>query len=987
MMAVWNPRRYYSVANNIFNYNVVNKLPLPEYNATAILLKHQLTNSQHLHLKTKDNNNVFSIGFNTFTDNDMGLPHILEHTTLCGSKNYPIHDPFFKMLNKSVANFMNAMTGSHYTFYPFATTNRTDYKNLLDVYLDATLHPNLSYYDFIQEGWRLEHDNVRDKNSKLTFKGVVYNEMKGQVSNMDYYFYNQFIQKLFPDLNNSGGDPKRITDLKYQQLVDFHKQNYHPSNALTYSYGNFPLNDLLEKLNTEFSKFTPLTKTIKRIKGIELNQNVQIETEGHFDPSFPDDKQIKVSFTWDCGKGKNLYNNFLWKILSSLILDNQSSPFYQSLIESGLGTDFTVNTGFDNTVNNNSLTIGCQGINKDQINEVKKVIDKTFNDILMTPFDKLKVQSIIEQIELNKKDHKSNFGLRILYGVLPQWSIGSNPLDLLNLTVLLDRFKKDYTERGDKIFHELLLSNIIDKNTLQFVMEGDKEFSSKLQNEEDERLQNHVSSLKDGDKEAIYEKGLQLLTKQENNEDLSCLPSLAVKQDIARESPVYPIESKSNFVTRLTETNCITYLRGQINLNDIIPRELYPFLPIFTESLMNLGTKTQKFKDIETEIQFHTGGISASCNVMDNPFNLLPKIVMNFSGWSLNAKTDKIIEFWDKLILNTDFVANRETLKILIKMIASSSMSSISDSGHSLAMKYGGAHFSVSKSISETLSGLEQLQFINKLNKIIESEDEELFKTEIIDKLMQLQEIIKNCRNRINFFIISDSQEQISVVQGQINKFVEKFNGDKIDTAMITSEFPLIGHRDNITTKLLEFPFQTHFSSICQPSGINYLHQDSVPLMILSQILTFKYLHREIRERNGAYGSGMNYDSLNGILSSFSYRDPNPMNSLQVMESISENGKLINDIGKVDINDGKLRLFQSIDSPISKRNESLWYFNYGITDMMRQTRRSQIIDCQLNDLRRVFDKYLVNNLEKAKIIVGPPIHGAKLEIIKFLENY
>lgn len=981
-MTVWNSMRCYSLTNNFFNYRVINKLSLPEYNATAILLKHQLTNSHHLHLETKDNNNVFSIAFNTFTNNDMGLPHILEHTTLCGSKNYPIHDPFFKMLNKSVANFMNAMTGSHYTFYPFATTNITDFNNLLNIYLDATLHPNLSYYDFIQEGWRLENDKVKDKNSKITFKGVVYNEMKGQVSNMDYYFYNQFIQKLFPNLNNSGGDPKFITALEYKQLIQFQKENYHPSNALTYSYGNFPLKNLLQKLNTEFIKFTPLNRSIKDIKQIELNENEFIQTKGHFDQSLPDDKQIKLSFTWNCGNSTELYNNFLWKILSSLLLDNQSSPFYHSLIESGLATDFTVNTGFDSTANNNNLTIGCQGIDKSQISQIKQVIDETFDNILKKPFDKLRIKSILEQIELNKKDHKSNFGLRILYGVLPQWSMGSNPLDLLNLNILLTKFKEDFKENGDKIFYKLLNDNIVNKNTLQFAMEGDKNFTSELQIEENNRLDSQINALTENDKDEIYERGLRLLEKQEKIEDVSCLPSLTVKKDISRECDFYPIEQNAKFITRLTDSNGISYLRGQINLNDIIPKELYPFLPIFTESLMSLGTTTQKFKDIETEIQLNTGGISASCNVMDNPLDLSPKLVMKFSGWSLNSKTEEIVKLWDKLLLNTDFIANKETLKILIKMIASSSMSSISDSGHSLAMKYGAGHFSTSKSISETLSGLEQLRFINKLNKIVESQDEELFKVEIIDKLAQLQGIIRNCRNRLSFFIISDSKEQLNIVKKQISQFTQKINDIDIPRQLSTFEYPLI-NTPGLKTKLLQFPFQTHFSSYCQPTNINYLHADSAPLAILSQILSFKFLHREIRERNGAYGAGMNYDSLNGIISSYSYRDPNPINSLKVIESIKNNHQLIEDINDIDINDGKLRLFQSIDSPISRRNESTWFFDYGITDAMRQERRTRIIDCQKDSLQRVAEKYIVNNSNVQKVIIGPDIDEANLEVIRF----
>ena len=251
--------QYPKVGEKLHGFTLLRSKHVPELELTALHLQHDKTGADYLHIARDDSNNVFSIGFKTNPPDDTGVPHILEHTTLCGSEKYPIRDPFFKMLPRTLSNFMNAFTASDHTFYPFATTNTQDFRNLMSVYLDATLHPLLKETDFTQEGWRVGPENPKaadtagdasPEDSKLVFKGVVYNEMKGQMSDAGYLYYIRFQDHIFPDINNSGGDPQKITDLTYEQLRKFHADHYHPSNAKVFTYGDLPLADTFDSTGT-----------------------------------------------------------------------------------------------------------------------------------------------------------------------------------------------------------------------------------------------------------------------------------------------------------------------------------------------------------------------------------------------------------------------------------------------------------------------------------------------------------------------------------------------------------------------------------------------------------------------------------------------------------------------------------------------------------------------------------------------------------------
>jgi len=319
------------------------------------------------------------------------------------SSRYPIRDPFFKMLNRSLSNYMNAFTSGDHTTYPFATTNRVDFNNLMDVYLDATLKPLLQESDFKQEGWRIGLENPADPKSPLLFKGVVYNEMKGQMSDSSYLYYIRFQDQIFPDLHNSGGDPQKIPDLTLEQLRKFHRDHYNPSNAKIFTYGDTPIEEHLNRLNEKLSGFERSTVDKDLREPITLKENKSITVEGPIDPLTDKDAQYKISVSWIMHDTTDVIETFSLKILSTYLLNGYGSPLYQGLIDEKLGSDFSPNTGFDTSSKKGIFSVGLQNVRQEDLRIVHEKIHEVLRNVYERGFDEKKIEGILHQLELALK--------------------------------------------------------------------------------------------------------------------------------------------------------------------------------------------------------------------------------------------------------------------------------------------------------------------------------------------------------------------------------------------------------------------------------------------------------------------------------------------------------------------------------------------------------------------------------------------------------
>lgn len=948
-----------AVGDKIHDFSVLRSKSIPEFDLEATLLEHK-SGAQHLHIARDDSNNVFSIGFKTNPPDRTGVPHILEHTTLCGSEKYQVRDPFFKMLNRSLANFMNAMTAQDYTFYPFATTNTTDMKNLRDVYLDATLSPLLRELDFSQEGWRLENEDSKDKESPIILKGVVFNEMKGQMSNAAYAFYIRYLEKIYPSLNNSGGDPLAIPELTYEGLKQFHADHYNPGNAKTFSYGDIAVGDHLEALNEKY-KDCQVTKpgNTERLplEFSKASENTRIIEDGPIDTLLDASKQHKMSMSWLMGSPKDIYESFCVKIISSMLIDGHSSPLHQNLIDSGLGSSYSPNTGLDSSPGANIFSVGLQGVSESDLPKVESVIMDTIKNCVATGFDKTRIDGLIHQTELARKDQNAKFGMALMNGVLPGWFNQVDPLESLEWNVILERFNKDMQDPEflQKIMHKYFLDN----RYFHFQMNPNPEHEKNVQKREDAILQNKLAALTQKDKDEIFETGAALEKMQEEPENLDCLPTLNVS-DIPRSKARVSLQHTNSpypIQWRLAPTNGLTYFHSISSLEGL-PYEYYPYLPLFTSSLTFLGTKEKSMGQLEDEIKLKTGGLDFSVSCSSSPLSL-PSSQLNFAmdGVALDKNVATMFSLFEELLRHTDF-GNVEKLKTMIAASTANLSNALAQSGHSFAMLRAASDISPVKKIDDILGGVAQVRFLSDLAT---KTDAEL----ISDVIPKMQEIAKFALTRSQRFAVTCGADMQQENESLVNKFANSFKTTESPFSTSSLSIPM----NKPSSTLFKLPFQVNYAGIAIP-GVPYTHSDGAPLQVLANMLTHKHLHREIREKGGAYGGGASYNPTDGFFSYYSYRDPNLERTLKTCSEAGE-WSVNKQWTPSDLQEAKLSLFQRIDAPISVKSEGMALYANGLTYEQREKRRQQLLDVGVEDVKRVAEQYLVNPKEYSVAALGP----------------
>ena len=885
---------------------------------------------------------------------------------------YPVRDPFFKMLPRSLSNFMNAFTSSDYTSYPFATTNKQDFDNLMSVYLDATLKPLLKENDFTQEGWRIGPENPTaagdgDAKSDLVFKGVVYNEMKGQMSDASYLYYIKFQNHIFPDINNSGGDPQKMTDLSHQDLKDFHSRNYNPSNAKLFTYGDIPLADHLGKINSQLSSFNKAhaDKAVKRPLDLKDGPLYYI-INGPLDPLLDKDMQHKTSTSWLMGDTSDIIETFSLGIVSSLLIDGYGSPLYQALIEAGIGLDWSPNTGFDSAGNVGIFSIGLNGVTKVDIPKVKEAIQSTLLEVHRKGFDKGKVHGILHQLELALKHKTANFGMDLMQRLQPGWFNGVDPFGALAWNDIVTGFKQRFSQ--DSYLESLVAKYLLNDRTLTFTMEPSETYSEDLANEEVTRLNTKISDVikaVGGEIEAheqLTARELKLLEAQQSvtDQDLSCLPSVHVK-DIPRQMDKRPVRDSNisgvKVQWREADTNGLTYFRAVNNLTGLSP-ELRMLVPLFNDSIIRLGTKGKSMEEIEDLIKLKTGGISTSYHATPSPQDMtVCSEGLLLSGYALDDNVPAMYELLRIIIQETNFDGPEAESKIrqLLQADASGALDAVASSGHSFARRFAEAGFNTYGSLSEQTGGLSQVQHTAILANRTPAEG----LGDVISKLKMIQQLASSKSSNLRV-ALTCGHEAVSANEVAFDKFLSglpeivKFPQSKESTPVLQSSkafFPL--------------PYQVSYSALALPT-VSYVHPAGAPLQILSQLLTHKHLHHEIREKGGAYGGGAYSRGLSGLFGYYSYRDPNPQNTMRIMHDA---GRWARDKAWTDqdLEEAKLSVFQNVDAPQSVSQEGMTRFISGIDEGMEQTKREQMLDVKKVDVKEVAQQFLVERIGKARI--------------------
>jgi Zn-dependent M16 (insulinase) family peptidase len=869
---------------------------------------------------------------------------------------------------------MNAFTASDHTFYPFATTNEQDFKNLMSVYLDATLHPLLKQSDFTQEGWRIGPQNPRVaqagdakvEDSTLVFKGVVYNEMKGQMSDAGYLYYIRFQDHIFPAINNSGGDPQKMTDLTYEQLKKFHAEHYHPSNAKVFTYGDMPLADHLQEVNAQLSAFERIQGDLEIRRPIDLSSGPQsVTVPGPIDPLVDKDMQYKTSTSWLMGDATNILETFSLGIMSALLMDGYGSPLYRNLIEAGLGIEWSPNSGFDGSGRIGIFSVGLTGVKEADVPKVKEAIQKTFREVHKNGFEKSKVDGYLHQLEISLKHKTAKFGMGLMQRVKPQWFEGVDPFDSLSWNDTVSAFEAEFAKGA--YLEGLLERYLLNDNTLTFTMTPSATYGEELANEEAARLAGKISEVTKaagGEAEArsqLEKRELQLLEEQSksNTQDLSCLPTVYV-EDIPRQQEITEVRDSKidniNVQWREAPTNGLTYFRA-VNLFENLPEELRALIPLFTDSIMRLGTKDMTMEQLEDLIKLKTGGISASYFASSSPLDFRSSTEgMSFAGTALDRNVSDMYQLLRKLVLETDFDSAEAQARVrqLLQGSADGAVNNIASSGHVYARSYAEAGLTNYFRMKEQVSGLSQVKLVTSLASRPEAEG----LTDIIEKLKAIQKLAFSSSS-IFRTALTCGTESVSTNETALQNFLSTLPKSRGTSPKV----PAPDFSRNTKT-FFPLPYQVYYGALALPT-VSYTSPSGAPLQILSQLLTHKYLHHEIREKGGAYGGGAYSRGLDGVFGFYSYRDPNPQNTMEIMKGAGQ-WAVEKQWTDRDLEEAKLSVFQSVDAPQSVSDEGMTRFLSGVTEEMRQERRERLLDVTKDQVREVAQTYVVDALERGE---------------------
>ncbi|XP_022617554.1 presequence protease, mitochondrial [Seriola dumerili] len=974
----------YQPGQKIHGFTVQEVVAVPDLFLTAVKLSHDKTRAQYLHAARDDSNNLFSVQFRTTPMDSTGVPHILEHTVLCGSDKYPCRDPFFKMLNRSLSTFMNAFTASDYTMYPFSTQNGKDFQNLLSVYLDAVFFPCLREQDFWQEGWRLENENPTDPSSPLVFKGVVFNEMKGAFSDNERLYAQHLQNKLYPDHTYSvvsGGEPLAIPDLTWEQLKQFHATHYCPSNARFFTYGDLPLEQHLKQIEEEaLSKFECINPNTEVPSQPQWSSPREDHVTCSPDALAPDPaRQNTLCVSYLLGDITDTFEGFTLSLLSSLMISGPNSPFYKALIEPKLGTDFSSVVGYDGSTKEASFSIGLQGMAEEDTERVKQIITQTIDDIIENGFEEERIEALLHKIEIQMKHQSTNFGLSLASYIASSWNHDGDPVQLLQISDSVAKFKQALVE--NPLFLQDKVKHYFKENThrLTLSMSPDEAYLEKQAQAEEEKLQKKIQALSDGDRKEIYEKGLELLAVQSETQDASCLPALKVS-DIEPTIPITPVQNGTagGVPVQYCEqpTNGLVYFRAMCSLNTL-PEDLRLYVPLFCSVITRMGSGGLDYRQQAQQMELRTGGMSVSTHVIPDSTQLdMFEQGVLLSSSCLERNLPHMFQLWSD-IFNSPHFDDEERLRVLVMSSAQELANGISYSGHMYAMTRAGRHLTPAGDLQESFGGMEQVKFMKRIAEM----------PDLSQVIRTLPRIKKHLLNPDNMrCAVNTTPQKLSDTAAQLESFIRDVSENRKERKPVRpniTERPLDPLDDSGPSRKLiselnfqpcqmktffQMPFPINF--VCESiRTVPFSHEDYASLCIMARMMTAKFLHGEIREKGGAYGGGARMGG--GLFSFYSYRDPNSVQTLSAFRKGVDWAKS-GQFTQQDIDEAKLSVFSAVDSPVAPADKGMGRFLSGLTDEMKQSHRERLFAVTRENLVDVAQRYLsIGQRTCGVAILGP----------------
>ncbi len=940
---------------------------LSEINATLFQLTHTATGARFVHIASDDDNNLLAIAFKTPPADSSGIAHILEHTSLCGSRNYPVRDPFFTMLKRSLNTFMNAFTASDWTCYPFASQNHTDFHNLLDIYLDAAFFPLLREQDFRQEGHRLEFTQPDDPTSPLCFKGVVFNEMKGAMADPSSLLSRRTTRHLYPTTcyhHNSGGEPENIPDLTWQQLRDFHAEYYHPSNACFFSYGNFPLGEHLQVIEDQvLSQFTTRQVNSEVAPEQRLRAPIKIKEPFPLDANEETANKSMVHLSWLTTDISDSFHNLTLTLLSQLLLGNPAAPLYKALLDSGLGSNLTPGCGFQDDYRTTCFSVGLQGTDPQHTDAIETLVLSSLKDIADTGFAQERIEAVIHRLELANREVNGDsypYAISLMFRILGPWLHCDDPVSALQLDTNLLLLRQKLAEGN--FFEDLIRTWLIDNtHRITLCLYPDQQLQAQMDQQEQQRLAQITATLSSSDKQQIIAQAQQLKQSQEDSEDLSCLPTLQLS-DINVEEPQIAsttVTLANKTVTLFAQpTNGIGYFELYFNC-DHINAELRTYLPLFCGLLTQVGAGSDDYLQMAQRTEAHTGGINASIAILDDIDNLDSyQPLLRLRGKALLRNTDKLADIVADICSGANF-NDLERLATVIGQIKSSWENAIPNSGHSYAARAAASSLTPAGKQREQWSGFSQLTLVKQLAQLEAKQLKDFAHT-----MHQLATIVLDS-NRVHAAITAE-ENQLPQAQKALATLLQRLPAQQTVSELqpiekVTPQAVQLGWATSIPVSYVTRLFRT----------VPFNHPDSAPLKILAALLKANFLHREIREKGGAYGGMANSSSEAGLFSLLSYRDPQLLRTIDVYSQALDWVQL-GDFDAEKIKEAVLSVFSAHDRPLSPSGRGSNEFAnqlQGLNHGLRQQFRERLLSVTKEQLLDVAKRYLSTQLDHSPISI------------------
>jgi Zn-dependent M16 (insulinase) family peptidase len=942
------------------NFELVRTEDVKELHTLAKIYRHIPTGAEIMSMENNDENKCFGIAFRTPPSDSTGVAHILEHTVLCGSKKYPVKDPFVQLLKGSLQTFLNAFTYPDKTCYPVASQNLKDFHNLVDVYLDAVFNPRITQDFFMQEGW---HYHLEAIDNDLEFKGVVYNEMKGVYSSPDSLLMELSQQSLYPDTTyglDSGGNPEKIPDLTYEQFTAFHDSFYHPSNARIFFYGDDPADERFKLLDQYLSQYKKIDPKSAVARQPALPEPIRVEK--YFAVS-TEDEDPKPMFTvnWSLPSPTDANTVFAYNLLDHILLGTPASPLRKALIESGLGDDIT-GGGIETHMLQMMYSIGLKDVEVPNLGKGEALIYQTLEDLVNDGISKDDIEAALNTYEFELRENNSGGfprGLSLWLKSLNAWIYDSDPLELIAFEQPLQNLKENALQPG--FFENMIRESFLENNHRStIILFPDTELAARTDAEEKQRLASIKAGMNEAQLEAIVANTQRLLKMQATPDSEEALATIPLLQRTDLDKNVRTVDLSAETMHGATVikhdlfTNGILYLDIGLNLHGLDADEI-PYASLLGSVLLEMGTQTEDYVSLSQRISKQTGGIYGSPFLSAQKDSKTGVTRFFMRGKCMAEQSSDLLDILHDVLVHVNF-NNKDRFKQIILEHKSELETGVVPRGHSAVMSRLKSHYHEAHWVNEKMGGVEALFFMRNLIELVETDWDQ-----VSQRLKKIRSTLIN-RNSMVVNITVDP-EHMPMVQENVDQFIEKLPNPG---TFISKDWK----RDQFAdSEALTAPTMVNYVG-CSANLYDAGYTMHGSAMVITRYLQTAWLWEKIRVQGGAYGGMCAFDQRSGAFTFASYRDPNLNASLEIYKKTGDYLKNLQ-LSEDELTRALIGAIGTLDSyqlPDAKGYSSCMRYLLKYTDEERQQLRDEVL-ATTQEHFNAFGQTLIDAFEQSAVSV------------------